>query len=103
MRQLKRNETARYGDWFLYLDPNPRNYLWVRLDSNDMPAYRETIGQLEDGNKSPHYPIIIMRPTPEELEAKTQPKPYELNRKQVENFRLIRRRVKAYVRNLLKD
>lgn len=70
MRQLSENEIAKEGDWFY-------GFLtglgWIRLGPEPKPMFRKTIGELDNENKFPHCPIIVMRPTWVEYLFKTQP------------------------------
>ena len=58
MKKLTPDEVPRPGDWFFVFG----GIGWIQLDTSPKPFFRMTIRQADKENKSPHFPIVIMRP-----------------------------------------
>lgn len=69
MRKLQPHEKAQTGDWF-YVFGSVTDDGWVQLSDLPMPFKEQPLGELQNPK---NFPIVIMRPTPEELEKGTRP------------------------------
>lgn len=69
MRKLQPHEVAQTGDWF-YVFGSVTDDGWVQLSDVSMPLKEKSIALLTSAKS---FPIVVMRPSPEELERGVRP------------------------------